>query len=153
MAERKEYKLTEKQYQKLANAATQHASTFADAKENVSDLAWEYLGAELGFDWRQVQSVKGQTDRYFTGAVLDDKQWDAARKKHGIVVDPIDALGLAKCIMVGDVKCFEELPVEGKPLPKHHESPFLMVLEFADTTEIRKAMKLGFVKFGGDGSR
>ena len=149
MAERKEYQLNEGQYQKLANAATQHASTAKDATENVIDLAWEHLAAELGFDSRTVQSVKNQTDRWFSAITLNDKQVDAARKKFGIVIDHKHSAELARCIMVGDIKCFEELPEEGKDLPDYHTSPFLMVLEYPDAESIRKAIKHGYAKFGG----
>lgn len=76
MSERKEFELTQEQYDKLMDAMKPvpymivggHAPR--SQQENAND-AWKALGKELGFNFMTVRPVHGKSDRFFTAEASD----------------------------------------------------------------------------------
>jgi len=147
---RKEYKMTEHVYQRHANACAPgaDASKPAGHDNSVIDKAWEHLGAEIGFDWRTVQEVKGKTDRYFSAIPLTLKQRDAAYAEIGIASNLADdEANRPQAVMVGDLKIMMEQPKEGEAAPKYYSKERLLVIEFKTQQSLDEALKTGGVMF------
>lgn len=71
MSTRKEFEMTESELAKLIEAGRSVAYLVANGIEPMSpqdraNLAWQDLGARMGFDYLTVQPVAGKGQRFFT---------------------------------------------------------------------------------------
>ena len=67
------FEMTEEQYEKLLEASKPTPLMYLSGGRPMSpspqenaNRAWRKLGKELGFDWRTVEPVEGESDRVFT---------------------------------------------------------------------------------------
>lgn len=72
---RKEFKMTERQFNEIIEASKPVPYMVFDNKPPMSpqesaNAAWAALGRELGFDWLTVRPVKGKDHTYFTAEIL-----------------------------------------------------------------------------------
>lgn len=73
---RKEFELTEKQYNRLLDACKPvpymvfNGRTSASPQENANAM-WRALGDELGFEYMSVRPVPGKNQHFFTAEIKD----------------------------------------------------------------------------------